>query len=156
MSAPVLEGLRERLQARFVPDEETGCWVWQGGTGSKGYGRFRWWPGKRTSAHQAVYEVWIGPIPDGLILDHLCRNPSCVNPAHLEPVTFAENVLRGNGACARNARKTHCPRGHEYDAHDGERRYCSTCRREYWRVHRGAEWQRQLRAKRRAEREATT
>jgi HNH endonuclease len=115
-------------------------WEWTGtihrGTG---YGCFRV-PGHQLLAHRVVWELLVGPIPEGLTLDHIkerCDLRSCVKvladehgPAHLEPVTRGENSLRGDGPTARNARKTHCPAGHPYDP---EKRYgqriCSECRR---------------------------
>lgn len=88
-------------------------------------------------AHRVVYEHELGPIPAGLTLDHLCRVRSCVNPAHLEPVTIGVNVLRGNTFAARQVALTACPAGHPYDVtntyvRQGERRgerECRTCRR---------------------------
>jgi hypothetical protein len=65
-----------------------------------------------TYAHRFAYSVLVGPIPDGLQIDHLCRNEMCVNPEHLEPVTQRINMLRGTGPQAVNAQKTHCPKGH--------------------------------------------
>ncbi|MFJ2662519.1 HNH endonuclease signature motif containing protein [Arthrobacter koreensis] len=65
--------------------------------------------------HRVAYELFSGPIPNGLVLDHLCRNRGCFNPNHLEPVTRAVNNLRGVGFMAAHARKTHCPKGHPYD-----------------------------------------
>ncbi len=90
-----------------------GCWQWTGNVLANGYGLFSRQSHAR-SAHRWFYQLLVGPVPDGLVLDHLCRNRSCVNPAHLEPVTCKENVLRGIGPSARNAAKTRCSRGHEY------------------------------------------
>lgn len=82
-------------------------------------------------AHRLVYELLVGPIPDGLQLDHLCRNRGCVRPDHLEPVTRRTNILRGTGPSAIHARKTQCPHGHPYDRTVTRRgtteRRCSTC-----------------------------
>lgn len=88
------------------------CWEWPGSKVS-GYGTINA-DGETQRAHRVVYEAVVGPIPDGLVLDHLCRNRCCVNPAHLEPVSFAENVLRGESPPAINARKTACDNGHEF------------------------------------------
>lgn len=93
------------------------CWEWQATRTSAGYGHFHV-SGRLVSSHRFAYELLVGPIPEGLELDHLCRNPACVNPAHLEPVTHSENILRGVGPVAENARKTHCPRGHPFTADD--------------------------------------
>jgi hypothetical protein len=97
---------------RLYGDDE--CWPWMGARNAWGYGRFD--PGTRhqRGAHQVAYELTVGPVPEGLQLDHLCRNRTCVNPAHLEPVTCKENLLRGNTFQARNAAKTHCSHGHAY------------------------------------------
>lgn len=86
----------------------------------------------KAMAHRVVYEAWVGPIPEGLTLDHLCRVRCCVNPLHLEPVTRGENVLRGDAFTAVNARKAHCPQGHPYDYRDPTHGYrrCTKCDRE--------------------------
>jgi hypothetical protein len=94
---------------------DNGCWLWMALKSEKGYGLL--WAGsgsKCLKAHRVAYELMVGPIPEGLQLDHLCRNPGCVNPAHLEPVSNRENTLRGTSFAALNAAKTHCPHGHEY------------------------------------------
>lgn len=90
------------------------CWPWRAYISPSGYGRFRV-HSRRTvwQAHRWAYEPMVGPIPPGLYIDHLCRNRACVNPAHMECVTNGENVLRGVGLAAENARKTHCWRGHQ-------------------------------------------
>jgi len=105
----------ERFWAKV--DKTETCWLWMGGR-NNGYGYFRLGGtgGPRAYAHRFAYEQLIGPVPDGLQLDHLCRVRHCVNPAHLEPVTSRENCLRGESLQAANAQKTHCPKGHLYDA----------------------------------------
>jgi hypothetical protein len=93
--------------------DANGCWIWQQGKRDTGYGRVQ--RDKRDClAHRVYYERFIGPIPTGLTLDHLCRVRTCVNPAHLEPVTLAENKRRGMSPNAINARRTHCLRGHAF------------------------------------------
>lgn len=98
---------------RFWPKVRVGktpqdCWVWIGARHFKGYGSFC---GK---AHRFSYELFKGPIPAGLTIDHLCRNTYCVNPEHLEAVTNRENILRGISPPAIFAKKTHCSKGHEF------------------------------------------
>ena len=88
------------------------CWYWALAYDVKGYGR-AWFSGRQHKAHRLVYELLIGKIPEGLELDHLCRNRLCVNPSHLEPVSHAENVRRGK-AGRHHRSKTHCVNGHEY------------------------------------------
>lgn len=92
-----------------------GCWNWKLAT-NKGYGVMGHPFKKRLKmfVHRFSYELFVGPIPEGLVIDHLCRNRRCANPAHLEPVSQKVNDLRGFSFFAVNARKTHCKRGHEY------------------------------------------
>jgi hypothetical protein len=115
------------------------CWLWTTSLLDRhGYGKFGI-DGRTLQAHRVAYEMFIGPIPDGLVIDHLCRNRACVNPAHMEPVTVAENNRRG----AIGAR-TQCFRGHSlegdnvYVGPDGARR-CRLCRREHDRARRREE-----------------
>lgn len=114
---------------KFVKKTDT-CWLWIGSTQHGGYGQFRD-SGKLHAVHRYSYKL-VAEIPDGLTIDHLCKVKTCVNPAHLEPVSMRENVLRSNGPAAINARKTHCQRGHEYSKENaavyGRRRHCRACR----------------------------
>ena len=140
----------DRILSRIIKTET--CWIWTGRTNAGNYGVFAWDYGRkadgsrdsRIMAHRLVYELMVGYIPDGLLLDHLCRNHRCVNPAHLEVVTNGENVLRGQGFSAVNARKTHCVRGHEFSGDnlrikpDGSRN-CRLCNAEYLRRKRAVE-----------------
>ena len=88
-----------RFWAKAIPEPNSGCWLWTGARDPKGYGLCRFPLGDAVilqRAHRVVYQIERGAIPVGLEIDHLCRNPSCVNPDHLEPVTRRENTLRGN------------------------------------------------------------
>ena len=129
--------LEARFTSKFVINPETGCWLWTAGCNG-GYGLY-WSAGKHFYAHRYAYEKLVGPIPEGLELDHLCRVHSCCNPTHLEAVTHAENTHRGTaGRVSRDRQlaKTHCPYGHPYSgdnlyiAPDGGRR-CKECQRRY-------------------------
>lgn len=123
---------RNSLEEWYIRRDGDECWLWIGGLDSDGYAQ---WKGAR--GHRAVFEKEVGLIPTGLVLDHLCRNRSCVNPAHLEPVTNRENILRGEGLAARNAEATHCANGHEFteentytytnESYPHGRRVCKTC-----------------------------
>jgi hypothetical protein len=125
-------------QARFLsyvarPKDGDGCWLWFGATQQQGYGLWTFYPPahpkkKLQVAHRVMWELVRGPIPAGLELDHLCRQKSCVNPDHLEPVTHAVNLQR----C-----KTHCKNGHDLNVTGKKtsegKRYCVPCRRVRWR-----------------------
>ena len=125
-----------------LPDPDTGCMLWTAAKTSAGYGAFRL-GGVLYRAHRISFTLAYGEIPQGMVLDHICRNRACVAPEHLEVVSQRENVLRGEGLAAQNSARTHCPRGHAYAganlyvAPDG-RRYCRTCRREKQRNYRRA------------------
>ena len=113
---------------------ETPCWIFRKKQTGRGYAQM-WVDGVQTTAHRAYYMHYVGPIPEGMTLDHLCRNRPCVNPDHMDICTRGENVLRGEGISAQNARKTHCHRGHSLAPEDGHvyinpydgSRQCTTC-----------------------------
>ena len=92
---PLCDGRPSTLD-RFVAKVERteDCWLWTGASTALGYGQFSGGQGRLVYAHRWSYEHHVGPIPEGLVIDHLCQTPSCVNPEHLEPVTQAENVRR--------------------------------------------------------------
>lgn len=102
--------VEDRIASHTTIDGE--CIVWTAAKSRLGYGHMGV-DGRTREVHRVAYEAFVGPVPEGLTLDHLCRNRACVNPDHLEPVPHRENVLRGEGPTAVNARKTHCKRGHE-------------------------------------------
>lgn len=119
-------------------DKSGVCWNWTASKKYKNYGQF-WYKGRNDFAHRVSYELCKGVIPDGLQIDHLCRNPSCVNPDHLEAVTQKENILRGVGLSAQRARQTHCKNGHPLSGDNLRRdkkfrRICKTCARKTSRV----------------------
>lgn len=127
-----ISGYARTLPPRVAAKIERGdgCWIWTGARHELGYGRV-WDGGKVVPAHRLVYECLVGPIPDGLVIDHLCRVPSCVNPDHLEPVSTMENIRRGNAALPRKA----CRNGHAYDetntyVYPSGKRMCRICNRE--------------------------
>lgn len=121
--------LRDRLLSR-IRKTETGCWEWTGAISSKGYGTLGFQT-RDLYAHRASYELFVGPIPDGLEMDHLCRNRRCINPEHLEAVTHLENMHRNPFVSAR-MKQTHCKHGHEFTPENTRRkkngtRCCRAC-----------------------------
>jgi hypothetical protein len=128
--------LEERALAKIDRAGPGGCWLWTASLDSHGYGQIGD-SGRLRMAHSVVYELFVGPVPVGLELDHLCRVPACVNPDHLEPVTRHENIMRGvnpDVQRARHAARTHCKRGHEFTPENTylapTGRQCRTCGRE--------------------------
>jgi hypothetical protein len=116
-----------------------GCWKWKGNHSKKGYGFLRL-TDRPIAVYRLTYQLWRGPIPKGLVSDHLCVNRGCANPWHIEIVSNIENVMRGNGVGPKNMRKTHCPKGHPYDENNtrytsrkngGVNRRCRTCQRKW-------------------------
>lgn len=135
---PSDEELVRRIYPKIV-EQPSGCWDWQGCKHPRtGHGKFGYNALGRTVTHYVhkwVWEYLVDPVPDGLVIDHLCRNTKCCNPAHLEPVTPLVNTLRGEAPSALNARKEKCHRGHLYTPEDTYRiakqrrsvRVCATC-----------------------------
>lgn len=122
--------LPARIAAKISPEPNTGCWLWTARLDPAGYGQVNH-EGRTTLAHLVVFKLLIGTHATE-DLDHTCRQRSCVNPAHLEPVSHRENMRRGNGFAGENARKTHCKRGHEFTpantrAHGKGNRACRAC-----------------------------
>lgn len=143
--------LRDRVEV-----SSNGCWIWRGVRGQKPFDPTKRYAAMRMSNQRVLMHRWIyqqlrGPIPEGKVLDHLCRTPGCVNPDHLEAVTERENILRGVSSVAQNARKTCCSKGHPFDEANtyiskSGGRTCKTCNRDSARA-----YQRRCREKERAE-----
>ena len=132
------------------PSDPAACWEWGGRLDHNGYGIINGGVGRYTGAHRFSYIIANGPVAEGLVIDHLCRNITCVNPRHLEAVPQRENVLRGK----RGRLVTHCPQGHEYTADNiywaHGRRSCRECIRTRPRVRPDAAYWREYRRKRTA------
>lgn len=126
----------EAIRNRTILNK-SGCWVWRGALNADGYGQI-WHKGKTQLVHRVMYTLAIGPIPDGLTIDHVkergCTSRACCNLGHLEPVTRKINILRGDTFQARHAAQTHCLNGHEFSPENtyieasGSRR-CRECKR---------------------------
>jgi hypothetical protein len=137
----VLTPAIEKFVSRFEVSEEhmwnnSACWIWTAGTTCNGYQKYASFraDGKMIRGHVFSYRYFVGEIPQGLELDHLCRNTLCVNPDHLEAVTHSVNIKRGLTpirARERAALRTHCPSGHPYDEVNtywwNGTRYCKIC-----------------------------
>ena len=124
--------LSQRLQIKIKVDLLDGCWLWTAGLFQSGYAQISI-KNKTYRAHRISYEFWKGKIPEGLVIDHLCRNKSCINPNHLEAVTPSVNVKRG---ITIRIPKTHCKQGHLYNKENtyiepNGHRHCRICGRKW-------------------------
>jgi hypothetical protein len=139
--------LPTRFWDRVIPEPNSGCWLWLGGTTKGGYGIVAV-DGRRahlvqSTSHRWSYETFVGPVPAGLELDHKCNVPCCCNPRHLQAVTHAVNLARSQSISTIHANATHCPSGHPYDEANTYRnprngnRQCRICRRRHDQARRG-------------------
>lgn len=131
---PSSDEIKQRLLDKIRIDDKTGCWIWTASIGGPGYGQLSVC-GRPHAAHRLSYQVHVGEIPEGLFIDHLCRNRPCINPAHLEPVTHQVNMARGMGGKAHAQRmreRTHCKKGHPLTPDNIQwaergKRHCKIC-----------------------------
>ena len=137
LSDTIVPRFLSKVMMGTTPDD---CWLWMGNKNRLGYGFIG--KGKQgdgvIAAYRVSYAIFVGEVPDGYELDHLCNNPSCVNSQHLRPLPHRDNILRSSAPPAQNARKSCCPQGHPYDlmntyySRNGGR-HCRACAREYQR-----------------------
>lgn len=111
--------LKERIEYLSMPEPNSGCWIWMGSLDHNGYGKAGAYINgvreKESLAHRFSYREFVGAIPHGMHVDHICRNRACVNPQHLQVLSHLENIRRADCSSGhRNTKKTHCPKGHEY------------------------------------------
>lgn len=139
--APPTIPIEQRFHEKYRVDKRNGCWRWKASIRTNGYSQFRYSRAKNGYGHVFAYEHFIGPIPDGHTLHHVCRNRDCVNPEHLEAVTPRENLMADDTPARRNAEKTHCKRGHELAGDNlyvtsEVKRVCRACQRLWREQHR--------------------
>ena len=126
----MLSSLLPRIVAK-IELTPSGCWHWQGACSSRGYSSI-WWEGRMRAGHRLVYELLVAPTPEGLVVDHLCRNRRCVNPQHLRPCTSSDNILAPGSLSPSkaNAEKRQCIAGHDLPPYvPGSERDCAPCKR---------------------------
>lgn len=120
--------VRERFDEKWMPEPNTGCWLWLAQTSQSGYGQMNV-GGESKRAHRVAWELYCGPIPPGMVIDHICRQTLCVNPDHLRVVTPRVNALENSASrAALNAQKERCPRCGDSFRGRPNRRYCLTCK----------------------------